>query len=196
MNPLIRGLLASGLAVLALAACASSMPSQQPAGMAAAEQPKLAFTVSGIELASTFQAPAEPNHVEGLLPVSLENRVADWAKTHMSAAGGADVARFTITDASLVKTELDENVGAPGLLRAPQTIRYDASIAVSFEIVNKFGLQKGYTNATVSLARTMASYESDAARDVLLQDLTEAIMKEFGAEMEKALRANVGGYIM
>ncbi len=95
-----------------------------------------------------------------------------------------------------MKTELDENVGAPGLLRAPQTIRYDASIAVSFEIVNKFGLQKGYTNATVSLARTMASYESDAARDVLLQDLTEAIMKEFGAEMEKALRANVGGYIM
>ena len=95
-----------------------------------------------------------------------------------------------------MKTELDENVGAPGLLRAPQTIRYDASIAVSFEIVNKFGLRKGYTNAAASLSRTMASYESDAARDVLLHDLSKAVIDEFGAEMERALRANVGGYIM
>lgn len=182
--------------MLALAACASTTPSQQPAGMAVAQQPKLAFNVSSVEIASTFRAPGQAPHVEGLLAVPLEQRVADWAKTRLTARGGADIARFTITDASVVRTELGENVGVPGLMRAPQTIRYDAAIAVSFEVLDRFGVRKAYANGRVSLSRTMAAFESDAARDVLLRNLSDAVMEEFDAEMDKVLRANVSGYMM
>ncbi len=196
MNALIRGLLVPGLAALALAACASEMSSQQPAGMAGAEQPKLAFAVSGVEIASTFKASDQPPHVEALLPVPLEQRAADWARSHLTARGGGEIARFTITDASLVREDLGENVGVPGLLRAEQTIRYDATISATFEVLDRIGARKAYAVGSISMGRTMAAFESNAARDILLRDLADALMKEFDAEMLKVLETNVAGYIL
>lgn len=192
----VRGLLVSGLAALALAACSSDMSSQQSAAMAGAEQPKLSFTVSAIDIASNFHADDQPPHVEALLPVSLEQRVAEWGRTHLAARGGSLSARFVVTDASLVRTNLGEDVGAPGLMRAAQTIRYDATVAATFEVLDRYGERKAYATGKVSLGRTMAAFESDAARDVLLRDLAEAVMKKFDAEMERVLKANVARYMI
>ena len=196
MITFIRGLLVSGLAALALAACSSDMSSQQPTAMAGTEQPKLAFSVADIRIGSTFRAETTAPHVEALLPVTLEDRLADWARSNLDARGGSARGLFVITDASLVRTELDKDVGVPGLTRYPQTIRFDASIAATFEVLDEFGAQKAYTISKVTMGRTMTSFESDAARDILLRDLADAILKQFDAEMEKGIRANVSRFLL
>lgn len=195
MHSFIRNLLVTGLAALALAACGSSTMTEQSGGMTAPMQPKLAFNVATIQVVSMVSAANQTasNAVQPAVP--LVERVADWARTHLSAVGATGAGSFTITDASIVRTDLGSDVGGTGLMRAPQTIRYDATVAASFEILDSAGARQGYANTEVSLSRTMAPYESDAARDILLRDLSDAVMAEFDTEMQKVLRANVGAFM-
>lgn len=195
MNTCIRNLLVPGLAALALAACGSNMSTLETAGTAVDQQPKLEFDVSGILVDSTFLTSGRQPHVEEELMVPLDRKVADWAKARLAAGGDAGVVKFNIHDASIVETALDRDAGIPGIPRAPQVIRFDSSIAASFEVLDAAGKRQAFGETRVTLSRTMAAHESNASRQQVLQKLSDAALRKFDTEMEKTVRSHARAYV-
>lgn len=198
MNRFIQFLLVPGFAALALAACGSDSSTQMAAGPVAGQQPqsKLVFNVERLERASAFQSPGGPSHIEGELSIPLDQKVLEWAENRMDARGGIGIGRFVVVDASLVETAVEDPAATPLSPRAPQTIRFDASIVVSFEILDGSGARKAFAEARTAASRTLYPYASDAARKQALNGLVDAVMRKFDVEVEKVLRAHVASYFM
>jgi len=192
----IRNLFVPGLAALALAACGSDMSTLETAGASADQKPKLELNVARLQIATGYEAPEGATHVEDELAVPLHQRVLTWADARLAPRGREGVARITVTDASIVETRLTEDAGISAPMRAPQTIRFTATLAATFEAVDEGGKRTGYTQARAELSRTMSAHESAAARRQVLDMLADAVLEKFDQEMETSLRAYAGPYVM
>lgn len=155
----------------------------------------LALNVAKIEVVSNFKSSKQPPHVEALFPVTPEEALQDWAKTHLVAAGSSGVARFTILDASVIKANLDQNVGLPGLPRAPQTIAYDATGAATLDILDSQGKRDGQASARVEFSRTIWPDASPEAHQQLFEGMIAPLVKAFNDEMTASMRAHLGAYL-
>jgi len=187
----IRRLLITGLATLALAACGTPAPAQQSAKADFAQMPPLGLAVSAIDIASTYQPSAQPPHVETQLPVLLDGEIKRWAQVRLVARGGAEAARFTITEASVVAVALDRDAGLPGLVRTPQTTRYDAVVAGMLVVLDAGGGTRAFASARTQVSTTLGKDLSDAFRRQRLADVVDQAAAAFNVEMEKSIRANL-----
>lgn len=157
--------------------------------------PPLALDVGKIEVVSHFQGSQQPPHVEGLFPVPPEQAILDWAKTHLVAAGRGGVARFTLIDASVIKAELNQDAGLPGIPRAPQTILYDATAAATLDVLDDAGKRVGQTSARVQFSRTIWPDASPEAHRQLWEGMIAPLVKAFDAEMTTNARTYLGAYL-
>lgn len=189
---MIRRTVLVGLATLALAACGTNPPMQQP--VVSLPTP-LALDVAKIEIVSTFQGSKQAPHVEGLFPVPPEQAIRDWAKSRLTAAGHSGVARFTIDDASVIEAELAKNAGLPGIPRAPQTIAYNATVAATLDILDDQGHRQGQTSASVQFSRTLWPDASPEAHRELWAGMIAPLQRNFDAEMTGNIKKYLGAYL-
>ena len=192
MQSIIRRTFLVGLATLALAACGTTPPMERAV---ATLPPPLALDVAKIEIVSSFQGSRQPPHVEALFPVPPEQAMRNWARTRLAAVGSSGVARFTVVDASVVKVGLDRDVGLPGIPRAPQTVRYDATVAATLDILDERGGRQGQASARVQFSRTIWPDASPAAHRDLWDGMTAPLLKAFDAEMATNMRTYIGAYL-
>lgn len=188
----IRQVLLVGFATLALAACGTTAPMEREVAVL---PPPLTLDVARIEVVSNFRGSSEAPHVEGLLPTPPEQALRDWAANRLAATGQGGVARFTILDASIVEEDLDRDVGAPGLLRAPQTIRYNATAAATLEILNDPDGREGRASARVQFSRTIWPDASPQAHQMLRQGMIAPLISAFDAEMTGEIRGPLGTFV-
>ncbi len=144
------------------------------------------------EFKPTFQ---EPN-IEHLMPVPPATVMQHWAEQRLEARGVNNVAKFTIVDAQVKATPLKVDTGITGAFKLQQAVRYDASVAGMLEIVDDRGFRRAFASARVSRSRTLPEDASLNEREKVWFELTEALMRDFDAEMEQNIRAHVGGFVM
>lgn len=190
MFRMIRRVLLVGSA-LALAACGSTSPTQQ---LVVLPEP-LGLDVARVEVVSNVQGANGPGHVESRIPITPEQALRDWATTRLSPRGQTGVARFTITEASIVEQDLDRNVGLPGLLRAPQTVRYDGTVAGILEIYDGTVPREGQATARAAFSRTIWPTASEAAHQDLWQGMVAPLVKTFDVEMTDNIQTYLKPYL-
>ena len=105
-------------------------------------------------------------------------------------------ARFVILDAAVTETPLKLDKSFTGAFTKQQSRRYDATVEVSLEILDDKGFRKGFANARVMRSRTLREDASINDRERMWFDLTEALMNDLNAELEKNIRQYLSGYLM
>lgn len=178
-------------AVLALVGgCANPQP-QRFAPLSFAERQQIRLDVARLDISTTYAAPLAPPNVEHVAPVVPETALKRWAEERLLVAGiGTRVARFVITEASIVETELPRTQGFIGSVTVDQGSRFDLKISVALEIQGGRAVdrQSAGATATVTRSRTLREDATLNERDRLLYELVRLAMADFDAEMERQLR--------
>ena len=185
----------AGLVALVLAACQMPLPAQRLPELTYGHLDRLNLNVAAIEVISEYRSPMKAPHVEHLFPTPPQTALERWAADRLEAAGRQDIARFVIKDAQATATPLAIDKGLAEAFTKKQSVRYKVSVEAFLEIVDERGFRKGFSSARVRVTRTMAEDATLNQRDKVLFEITEAVIRDFNAEMEKNIRQYLGGFL-
>ena len=185
----------AGLVALVLAACQTPPPAQRLPELTYGHLDRLNLDVAALEVVSEFRSPMKAPHVEHLFPTPPQTALERWAADRLEAAGRQGIARFVIKDARGTATPLAIDKGLAGVFKKEQSVRYEARVEAFLEIVDERGFRKGFASARVSRTRTLGEDATLNERDKAWFDLTEAVTRDFNAEMEKNIRQYLGGFL-
>jgi hypothetical protein len=185
----------AGLVALALAACETPPPVQRLPDLTYGHLERFHLDAAALEVVSEYSSPMKAPNVEHLFPTPPRKALERWAADRLDAAGRGGIARFVIKDASATATPLGIDTGLAGAFKKEQSVRYEARIEALLEIVDERGFRKGFASARVTRTRIMAEDATLNERDKVWFELTEAMMADFNAEMEKNVRQFLGGFL-
>ncbi len=186
----------SALAVLlslGLAACETPVQVQKLPDLTFAHLAPIKLNVAKIEVVSQYRPPMQAPNVEHLFPTPPIKALKQWAKDRLRAVGRSGTARLVITDASAIEAPLQKKTGFSATFTKQQSQRYNLSVEARLEVSN--GNSRGHTTAYATRFSTIREDASINTRERLWFDLTEAILGDFDAVMEKNMRQNLGAWL-
>jgi hypothetical protein len=187
--------LISVLAVGALGACETTVTRAVIPELSFKHLPVLSFAVARIEIIETYRSPLRPPNVEHLFPTPIAAALKRWSDDRLEAAGGANILRLTIEDASAIVEELETNKDIEALFTTEQAERVDARLQVKIEIIGPDGAVPAYTNTEASRSRTTPENVSLNERDQIYHDLTVVLMNDFNTSQEQGIRRYLEAYL-
>jgi hypothetical protein len=187
--------LISVLAVGALGACETTVTRAVIPELSFKHLPVLSFAVARIEIIETYRSPLRPPNVEHLFPTPIAAALKRWSDDRLEAAGGANILRLTIEDASAIVEELETNKDIEALFTTEQAERVDARLQVKIEIIGPDGAVLAYTNTEASRSRTTPENVSLNERDQIYHDLTVVLMNDFNTSQEQGIRRYLEAYL-
>lgn len=182
-------------AVLSVGACAAN-PVQTLPELSYGHLSPLRLDVAVVRVVSTYKAPLAAPNVDHLFPTPPQKALRRWAADRLKATGKGGMAKFIIIDASVRETPLTMKEGLKGAFTKQQSERYEARIEARLEITGPARGQSGFAAARVSRSRTVREDITLNERAKIWFDLTEALMRDFNAEIEKNIRQYLGGHLM
>lgn len=198
MGIMIKRLKFLVLAVLlpvALGACETPTPEQKLPGIGFSHLEALRLNVADIEVVSEFKARLQSPNVDHLFPTTPEAALRQWAADRLQPAGKGDTARFIIIDASAIETRLKRDTGLKGTFKKEQSERYEVGVEGSVEILDSRGFRRGFASARASRTRTVPEDITLNDREKVWFEMTEAVMNDFNAELERNIRQHLGGFL-
>ncbi len=192
---MIRRYLVS-LLVVFLAACETPVVTQTLPELTYGHLSKFTLDVAAIAVKAKYVPPMKAPNVEHLFPTPPGKALRRWAADRLRAGGRRGSAQFVIIDAAVTETPLKLDKSFTGAFTKQQSRRYEATVEVSLEILDDKGFRKGFANARVSRSRTLGEDATINDRERMWFDLTEALMRDFNAELEKNIRQYLGGYLL
>jgi hypothetical protein len=184
------------LGALALLSCASPPPKQDFAEITWGHLPPYKFNVSRVDVTSAYKPAFRDPYVEHLFPVPPEKVVRQWIHDRVAAAGPGGWAKVIINDASVKETALHHTHDFQSHFTVEQGERYEASIDVTIEIYTAKGFREGFANARAVHTQTVPENATLNERERFWYDLTDAVMQDFNAEMEKNIDAYLARFLV
>lgn len=178
-------IIAAFVGVLAVASCASPPPQQTFAEITWSHLPPYMFNVSKVDVVSAYRPSFKEPFVEHLFPTPPEKVVRRWVQDRIRADGPAGWAKVTINDASVKETELHHPHDFSSHFTVEQGEKYEASIDVTVEIFGPRGYRDGFASAHAVRTQTVPEDATLNERERFWYDLTDGVMQDFNAEMEK-----------
>ena len=184
------------LLVVFLAACETPVVTQTLPELTYGHLSTFTLDVAAIAVKAKYLPPMKAPNVDHLFPTPPAKALRRWAADRLKAGGRRGSARFVIIDAQVKEVPLKLDKSFTGAFTKQQSRRYEATVEVSLEILDDRGFRKGFANARVMRSRTLGEDASINDRERMWFDLTEALMRDFNAELEKNIRQYLGGYLM
>lgn len=178
----------------ALSACETQIQRPTYAELTFSHMDPIYLDVAEINIVKAYQPTGAKPHVELEFPVSPLDTAARWAKDRLQAVGVSGVATITITDASAVETELEQEGGLTGALTTEQSERYDATLAMAIEIFDPNG-SSGNTFAEVKRSTTVAEDASLNDRERTWYVLTEKLAKDLDRRMSENIKNHLTMFV-
>ena len=188
----LAGLMA-GLALLG--ACANQVERPICPELRFSQLPVFELDVARVDYVDRYNAPGAPPYVEHLFPQVPEAMVQNWALHRFQAAGVTRSARVILTDAHVTSEALATTTGIEGWFTIDQEEELDARAAVTIEIFDDLGGREGYIKAEARLSRTLPENLTLNERDAIAYEMTEQLIMALDAEVEKAVRTHLSGYL-
>jgi hypothetical protein len=194
MRALIVAISLIGIAVLG--ACQATVSRPVIPELSFKHLPVMSFTVGRIEIIEKYRSPLQSPNVEHLFPTPIVQALRRWSDDRLKAtAGGGDVMRVIIEDASAVIEELETNKDLEALFTTEQAERVDARLQVRIEIIDADGAVLAFTNTEASRSRTTPENVSLNERDQIYNDLTMVLMNDFNTSQEQVIRRYLETYL-
>lgn len=189
-------LAALALFVLALAACATPPARPTYPELTWAHLPPFELDVAAVEVVSEYEPPYKEPNVEHLFPVPPGEAARRWADDRIKAAGTEGRAKVIIKRASVTETPLELTEGVRGYFTTEQAQRYDAVVEVTIEVRGPRGYRDGFATAVAERSRTVPEDATLNERERVWFEITDALMKDFNAEMERNVREHLGRFLL
>jgi hypothetical protein len=171
--------------IFSLASCQINSTSQVFPELTFQHLKLLSLNVARLETVSSYNQPMSAPNVDHLFHTQPASALGSWAKDRLRADGTNSFARFTIIEASVTETKLDKKKGIRGLFTKDQSERYDAVLEAKLEIFGESGLSKGFANARATRSITIREDSSINQREQAWFNLTEKLVIDINAELEK-----------
>ena len=185
-SALIRGRVPAVLiCALALLSCANPPPPQTFAEITWTHLAPFRFNVARVDVVSAYKPTFEEPYVEHLFPVPPEKVVRRWIHDRIMPDGPSGWAKVTINDASVKETALHHPHTFQSHFTVEQGERYEATVDVTIEIYTAKGFREGFANARAVHTQTVPEDATLNERERFWYDLTDAVMQDFNAEMDK-----------
>lgn len=175
-------------AVFALAACETPSPAVTFPEITFQHKPPITLDVRQVSFEQVYRPPSRPPNVDHLFPVRPAAAAMRWGRDRLRAAGSTGRARYVVREASVVEVPLKVEGGLKGMLTVDQSERYDARLVVDVHLNSDERRSLGTITVEVVRSRTTAEDLSLYEREKVWFDMTEALMRDFDAELEKAIK--------
>ena len=152
------------------------------------------YGIATIEVVSQYRPPLRPPIVEHLFPTPPLKVLRRWASDRLKAVGKSGSARLVIHKASAVESVLKKKTGFTAAFTKQQSHRYALAVEATLAIFAD-GRQKGHALAHATRFSTLREDTSINKRQRIWFDLTEALVRDFDAEMENNIRRHLGTWI-
>ena len=183
------------LAVAAIAVgCERAAPSREAVPPSFAALPPLVFDLGRIEVVERPAAP-HPDDVAHLFPTPPVVAIGLWVKDRLRARGSVGVLRVTVDEASARSTRLETNADLEGLFTKEQAERLDLRLRVTIEAIDASGAVNGSTSADARRSRTLPEGITLAERERIYDQTVEALLYDYNASQEQAIRQYLHLYL-
>ena len=187
-------IMAAGLAA-ALGGCETPVTKPVFPDLTYGHLPPIRLKVARIEVVTAYVSPAARPNVEHLFPVTPAVVAARWLRDRLEATGGQGLVRATVLEGGVVEVPLKKSTGIRGAFTIDQSERYDAVLAVKIQIIRENGSDAVMVFSRVERLRTVAEDISPYAREKLWFAMTEAMMNDLNADLERQIRTYFTGYL-
>jgi hypothetical protein len=185
---------AAALALSVLATgCATDVPTNKQPQITFQHLPQIPLNVARVDIVDAEQ-PVGGKHIEQQMPVAPRVALERWARDRLQPIGGNGVARFIITQASVVEQELPTSGGVRGVLTNEPAQRYDGVMEVTLEIVDGSG---GNDAVATKVQRQHSVNEKVtlANREQQWFTMVDNMMQDFNRAFEGQIRNNLTKYV-
>ena len=190
------GLAAAALIAVAAIAegCETAPPRYESEPPSFAALPPLVFDLARIEVVER-PAPPHPDDVDHLLPTPPAVAIGLWARDRLRANGTTGALRVTVEEASARSTPLATNTDFEGLFTEEQAERLDLRLRVTIEAIDHNGHVNGSATATAERSRTLPEGITLGERGRLYNETVAALLHDYNASQEQAIRQYLGLYL-
>ncbi len=178
-----------------LAACETPDPEPAYPELSYAHLGAIQLDVGRIEVVRAYAPPAKKPNVEHLFPVSPLAAAERWVNDRLRAAGRTGVAQATISRASVVEVPLKRTTGVRGIFTKDQSERYDGVIEISIRILGDDGREKARVMSRAERSRTVAEDVSLADRGKVWFEMTEAMMNDLDASLQRQITEHLHAFV-
>lgn len=178
-----------------LVSCATPPPQTTP-DLTYKHLAPISLDAAAFDVETRYIPPLAGPNVEHLSPVTPYAAARQWGQDRIRTAGMQNTARLVILDASIVETDLPVEGGVSGMFTTSQAKRYEGRIAVLLEILDPNRRQLAFATARAERSRSAPEDITIAQREKLWLEMTEAMMKDINAELEKNIRQHFGRYVL
>ncbi|HLB80291.1 MAG TPA: hypothetical protein VJJ77_07285 [Dongiaceae bacterium] len=183
------------LLLAAVAACSTSPKREQFAELTYAHLPPFRLDVAVVDVIDETRPTTAAPNVAHLFPVAPATAAARWAKDRLVAVGTSGSVRYTIVEASAIEAPLERTTGLKGMFTIDQSERYDAAIEVRLTVQKPAGQPSVTVTVRAERSQTVPEDITLNEREKLWFDLTEGLMTDLDARLEKDIRQHLATYL-
>lgn len=192
----LRTCLALALFCLLAVACAPApAPPHFPEITFRTEAP-FRIAAKTVEIVEAYVPPLRAPNVEHESPVPPSILLRRWAEQRLEAAGGLDRVRATITDASIVETELATNQTVETSFQTEQAFRFEARAAMRIELVDTAGVVRATVEGTAEQVRTLPENATLLERQEVLFQMSEDVARALDKVLGEILRQHFAAHLV
>ena len=158
-------------------------------------EPPFRITAETVEIVEAYVPPLRAPNVEHESPVAPSILLRRWAEQRLEAAGGPGYVRATITDASIVETELATNQTVETSFQTEQAFRFNGRAAMRIQLVDATGAVRATVEGAAEQVRTLPENATLLERQEILfqmsEDLARALDKVLGENLRQHFAAHL-----
>ena len=171
--------------LLLLAACT---PTQETPPAAVATTPPIRLAVGSVEVASVAQYPANMNFIGRRRSEALAQEAQTFLRSHLLAEGGADFARATVEEASIIERA---RATAGGVLSTEPTWEMVGVLALKVAIVDGLGIEQSFASSKVEITRSLSPRTGFEAKEAFTRSLGNDLIQAASRELEQSIEQNL-----
>lgn len=156
--------------------------------------PPIRLDVAVVDVVDAYRSQQAAPHVEQLFPTPPAQVLERWANDRLVAAGTNGSALFTILRGDVVEVPLERTTGIRGVFTRDQSYRYDATLEARLEAENTSGLRRGSITARATRSQTVSEDMSLNQREHMWFEMTELLIRDMGAEIERQIGAYLAAF--
>ena len=147
----------------------------------------ISLAVNSVEIKVSYVSPKQIPNVEHKFPIVPTKAASNWLEDRIRASGGTDSLLATVTRGSVVEVELPRTPGLKGAFLVDQSERYDGELEIVLEIIDSNGIRRAMVSSRAVRSKTVAEDSTLSEREEIWFRITEAMMNDLNAALERQI---------
>jgi hypothetical protein len=178
----------AALVLLIAAASACSPGGDEPPPLDVAAMPPIRLGVQSVEVESRARYPANMNFVARRRSEQLAQEAQAFLRSRLQAAGGAEFARATVEEASVIERARPSE---GGVLSTEPTWEMVGVLGTKVAVLDGLGIEDGYASSRVEIKRSLSPRTSVEGKDNFTRALINDLVEANGRELEQSIAQNL-----